>query len=137
MTEKTYKYRLMVGGKIAYESTIERPNAKEALSWGFYWLPNHWIQREPHHVARIHAEICIVHDDHQTPWKTYDSNLLEDASDIRDFGKEDLRHLLAGQDLVWKVVDDLCEDASGRLFRSCHDAEMYIDAVLHRFDVYP
>ena len=126
MEDRTYRYRLMVDDMVVYESTIEDVNPKHALSWGFYWMPNNWIQRERHRCARVHAAIRVDREDKlYGGWKHYDNPYLEDASRIRNFGDADVKHVLAGQDLVWQLVDRDGELIENRVFRSYEDAEEY------------
>ena len=122
MAEKTYRFRLMIHDEIAYESVIEKSNPQEALEWGFYYMPNTWYKRKGRdRCAPIHAEICIQTDDGRLKnWSFYDNDYLVDASRIPGFDADDLRHLLAGQQLIW-----VSDDAPGMLFKSYHDAQGY------------
>ncbi len=139
MTEQTYEFALDVFGEVRYSSKIQDTNPQHALSWGFYWLPDQWIRQE--RGGGICAKIRIVHEDGTvSPWKYYGHPTLDDATYINPFTDEDLEHLLAGQDLVWKIIDRTNGNAIGeRIFNRRKAAVAYIECAgrHNSFNAYP
>ena len=125
MIEREYAYRLVVKGKTVYEDKIARQNPREALSWGFYWMPGDWTAGDED--IDVHAEIAIVRNNGDlAPWKSYWTNYTRDVSYIRHWTDEDVRCLIAGQTLIWKIVNKEGLIACDRLFRSYKDADRYM-----------
>lgn len=125
MIEHEYRIRLMVHGNSVYEDTVNCVSPKSALNLGFYWLPNYWVERS-YGYSVIHAEVSRCEDGQPRFFRSYDHDVLVDASHIRGFNDRDLRSLLRGQDLVWKLMHGDGTPANDMLFKRHHDAYCYM-----------
>lgn len=133
MAEHVYAYRLVVFGRTVYEGRIERANPKDALNWGLYWMPGDWTAGDGD--APVHAETAVMKEDGtRTSWRPYWTNYTREASYISRWDDEDVKCLLAGQDLVWQIVDRDLVPTCRRLFSSKRYAEDYMYHTMNRFD---
>lgn len=136
MTEKTYRYRLVIKDRIAYESTIDAESHQKALSWGFYWIAGDWSKCDYHEP--VHVEIKMDNSKQMRSWSCYHTRIMDDMSHFKSITNEDVRHLVAGQDLVWRIVDKMGYDMTGRIFRDYKSAIDY-SGLMHKsgiLDVY-
>lgn len=133
MTERDYEIKLIIFGKTVYEGKIEgKTNPSDALNWGLYWMPGGWVQGDQ--GAPVHAMTSVLRDGKPTTWKSYWTNYTREASHIAHWTNHDVQCLVAGQDLVWYILDRDGKLAIDRIFSSKRYAEDYMFNELKRFD---
>lgn len=134
MTERDYAIRLVVFGRTVYETVMEGyRNPRDALVWGLYWMPGGWTAGDGDEP--VHAETAVIKEDGtKAPWKPYWTSYTREVSLISRWDDEDVRCLISGQDLVWRIVDRELRPVCDRVFSSKRYAEDYMYHTLNIFE---
>ena len=120
---KDYRVKLIVHGNIVWTSDVEKyNNPKEAATWQLYWMPSNWVQRP----GKIHAEVSLIEEDgREKTHNIYTTDYLDDVANITDFTEDDLKCMVAGQDIVWQLIQEDGFLVHGRIFCTREAAESY------------